>query len=103
MRVPERKLLAAMRRAERVVEDLQPAGLHRRAELIKQSRNEPRRRRLARRILQTRYGRLRRQRRAAVRTTTDRKLHQRIVPQAVEVTAGRSKESSVSSVMAAVA
>jgi hypothetical protein len=39
MRVPERKLLAAMRRAERVVnvEDLQFARLHARAELIKQS------------------------------------------------------------------
>jgi hypothetical protein len=45
MRVPERKLLAAMRRAERVinVEDRQPAGLHRDAELVKQSRSEPRR------------------------------------------------------------
>ena len=40
MRVPERKLLAAMRRAERVVdvEDRQLARLHGRAELIKQSR-----------------------------------------------------------------
>ena len=40
MRVPERKLLAAMRRAERVVdvEHLHLARLHRRAELIKQSR-----------------------------------------------------------------
>jgi hypothetical protein len=87
MRVPERKLLAAMRRAERVinVEDRQPAGLHRDAELVKQSRSEPRRLGLARRILQTRDGRLRRQRRTALRTAPDRKLHQRIVPQPVEV------------------
>src|SRR5258706_9023766 len=43
MRVPERKLLAAMRRTERVVdvEDLLLARLHGRAELIKQSRSEP--------------------------------------------------------------
>jgi hypothetical protein len=44
MRVPECKLLAAMRRAERVVDvkDLQLARLHCRAELIKQSRRQPR-------------------------------------------------------------
>ena len=87
MRVPERKLLAAMRRAERVVdvEDLQPARLHGRAELVEQSRSEPRRLDLARRILQTADRRLRGQRRAALRTAADRKLHQRIVPQPVEV------------------
>ena len=64
MRVPERKLLAAMRRAERVVdvEDLLLARLHGRAELVKQSRAEPRRLGLARRILQTADGRLRGQR-----------------------------------------
>jgi hypothetical protein len=45
MRVPERQLLAAMRRTEGIVdiEDLQPARLHRGAELIEQSRSEPRR------------------------------------------------------------
>ena len=43
MRVPECKLLASMRRAERVVdvENLQLARLHARAELIKQSRRQP--------------------------------------------------------------
>src|ERR1700704_6553105 len=45
MRVPERKLLAAMRHAERVVnvEDLQLVRLHARAELIKPNRKTPRR------------------------------------------------------------
>jgi hypothetical protein len=54
MRVPECKLLAAMRRAERVVdvENLQLARLHARAELIKQSRRQPRRLGLARCILE---------------------------------------------------
>jgi len=87
MRVPERKLLAAMRRAERVVnvEDLQLVRLHARAELIKQSRRQPRRLGLARRILQTRDGRLRRQRCPCFRTAADRDLHQRIMPQPVEV------------------
>jgi hypothetical protein len=44
MRVPECKLLVAMRRAERVVdvEHLQLARLHGRAELIKQSRRQAR-------------------------------------------------------------
>jgi hypothetical protein len=79
--------LAAMRRTERVVdvEDLKPARLHGRAELVEQSRGEPRRLGLARRILQTTDGRLRCQRCTAVRTAPDRKLHQRIVPQSVEV------------------
>jgi len=87
MRVPECKLLAAMRRAERVVdvENLQLARLHARAELIKQSRRQPRRLGLARCILQTRDGRLRRQRCPACRTAADCDLHQRIVPQPVEV------------------
>src|ERR1700681_2801784 len=84
--VPERKLLAAMRRAERVVnvENLLPAGLHGRAELIKESRSEPRRLGLARRILQTADGRLRGQRCPGLRTAADRNLHQRIVPQPIE-------------------
>ena len=87
MRVPERKLLTAMRRAERVVdiEDLLLARLHRRAGLIDQSGGEPRRLRLARRILQTTDRRLRGQRRAGCRTAADRDLHQRIMPQPVEV------------------
>jgi hypothetical protein len=53
MRVPERQLLAAMRRTERVVdvEDLHPARLHGRAELIEQSHAEPCCIGLARRIL----------------------------------------------------
>ena len=87
MRVPERELLAAMRRTERVVdvEDLQPARLHGRAELVEQSRAEPRRLGLARRILQTADGRLRGQRCPGLRTAADRNLHERIVPQPVEV------------------
>jgi len=87
MRVPERKLLAAMRCAERVVdvERLQLARLHGRAELIKQSRRQPPRLGLARRILQTRDGRLRRQRRPGFRTAANRDLQQRIMPQPVEV------------------
>ena len=87
MRVPERKLLTAMRRAERVVdvEDLLLARLHRRAGLVDQSGGEPRRLRLARRILQTADRRLRGQRRTGLRTAADRNLHQRIMPQPVEV------------------
>ena len=87
MRVPERKLLAAMRRTERVVdvERLHLARLHRRAELIKQRRRQPPRLGLARRILQARDGRLRRQRCPALRTAANRDLHQRIMPQPVEV------------------
>ena len=87
MRVPERKLLTAMRRAERVVdvEDLLLARLHRRSGLVNQSCGEPRRLRLARRILQTTDRRLRGQRRAGCRTAADRDLHQRIMPQPVEV------------------
>src|SRR6266540_4737551 len=87
MRVPERKLLTAMRRTERVVDvkDLLLARLHCRAGLIDESCGEPRRLGLARRILQTADGRLRGQRCAAVRTAADRELHQRIMPQPVEV------------------
>jgi hypothetical protein len=87
MRVPERELLGAMRRAEGIadIEDLQLARLHRRAELIEQSRGEPRRLGLARRILRTADGRLRGQRLTALRTAADRELHQRVVPQPVEV------------------
>jgi hypothetical protein len=87
MRVPERKLLAAMRRTERVVdvEDLNPAGLHRRAELIEHGLAEPSRVGLAWRILQPGDGRLRCQRRPGLRTPPDRDLHQRIVPQPVKV------------------
>jgi hypothetical protein len=60
MRVPERQLLAAVRRAERVVdvEDLHPVRLHGRAELIEESHSKPRRFGLARCVLQTRDGRL---------------------------------------------
>jgi hypothetical protein len=49
MRVPECKLLAAMRGTERVVdvENLKPARLDSRAELIQQSYREPRRLSLA--------------------------------------------------------
>src|SRR4051812_44780649 len=55
MGVPERKLLTAVRRTERVVDvqNLLLARLHGRAGLVDQSGGEPRRLRLARRILQT--------------------------------------------------
>lgn len=54
MRVPERKLLAAMRRTECVVdvEHLQLARLNRHAKLINQRRTKPRRLGFTRRILQ---------------------------------------------------
>jgi hypothetical protein len=74
MRVPECKLLAAMRGTERVVdvENLKPARLDGRAELIEQSYRKPRRLSLARRILQATDRRLRRQRCPRLRTATDR-------------------------------
>ena len=58
MRVPKRQLLAAVRRAERVVnvEDLHPPRLHGRAELIEERRTEPRRFGPARRVLQAGAG-----------------------------------------------
>ena len=82
MRVPERELLGAMRCAEGIVDikDLQLARLHRGAELIEQSRGEPRRLGLARRIFQTADGRLRGQRFTALWTAAHRALHQRVVP-----------------------
>ena len=49
------------------------------------ARRQPPCRGLARRILQTRDGRLRRQRRPGLRTAANRDLHQRIMPQPVEV------------------
>jgi hypothetical protein len=76
-----------MRNAECVVdvEDFLLAGPYCRAGLIDKSRGEPRRLRLARRILQTADRRLRGQWRAALRTAPDRDLHQRVMPQPVEV------------------
>ena len=87
MGIPERKLLTAMRCAECVVdvEDLLLAGPYRRAGLIDKSGGEPRRLDLARRILQTADRRLRGQGRAALRTAPNRDLHQRVMPQPVEV------------------
>ena len=87
MRIPERKLLTAMRRAERVVdaENRLLARLRRRAGLIDQRGGKPRCLCLARRILQTADRRLRGQRRTACRTAADRHLHQRIMPQPFEV------------------
>src|ERR1700733_9584791 len=87
MRVPERQLLAAMRRAERVVnvEYRLLARLHRRADLVDEGPAEPRRLSLARRILQAADRRLRGEGCTAVRTAPDRDLHQRIMAQAVEV------------------
>ena len=89
MGVPERKLLSAMRRAECVVdvEDLERTRPHGGAGLVNKSCTQPRRLGLARCILQTADGRLRGQRCAALRTAPDRKLHQRIMPQPIEVVA----------------
>jgi hypothetical protein len=83
----ERELLAAMRRAERVidVENLHLARLHGRTELVKQSRTQSRHLDLAWRILYATDGRLRGQRRTTVRTAPDRNFHQRIVAQPIEV------------------
>jgi len=87
MRVPECELLAAVRRTEGIidVEYRLPARLHCRTDLIKQGRAEPCCLRLARRILQAADGRLRGQRRIALRTAPDRDLHQRIMPQPIKV------------------
>src|ERR1700732_3434762 len=73
MCVPERKLLGAMGRTERIVdvEDLKPARLHGGAELVNESCTQPRRLGLAWRILKARDGRLRGQRFAALRTAAD--------------------------------
>jgi hypothetical protein len=60
-------------------------GFHGCAELIKENRSKPRCLGLARCILQATDGRLRGQRFPALRTAADRDLHQRIVPQPVEV------------------
>ena len=87
MRVPERQLLAAMRSAERVVdvENLHPARLHSRTELIEESHTEPCSVGLARRVLQAGDGRLRCQRRASLRTAADGDFHERIVAQPVVI------------------
>jgi hypothetical protein len=87
MGVPERKLLSAMRRAECIVdvEDLEHARPHGGAELVNEGRTQPRRLSLARCILQPADRRLRRQGRAALWTAPDRDLHQRVMPQPVEV------------------
>ena len=87
MRVPERKLLAAMGGTEGVVdvEDLKPARLHGGAKLVNESCTQPRRRGLARCILETADGRLRGQRFAALWTAPNRKFHQRIMAQPIEV------------------
>jgi hypothetical protein len=74
MCVPERKLLGAMGRTERIVdvEDLKPARLHGGAELVNESCTQPRRLGLAWRMLKARDGRLRGQRFAALRTAPNR-------------------------------
>src|SRR6516162_5304171 len=86
MGVPERKLLAAMRCAEGVidVEDLNLARPHGGAELVNESCTQPRRLGLARCILKAADGRLRGQRSAALWTAPNRKLHQRIMTQPIE-------------------
>ena len=87
MGVPECQLLAAMRGAERVVDiqDRLPARLHGGGELVEESRGEPCRFDLARRVFQAADGRLRGQCRTTLRTAADRKFHQRVVPQPVKV------------------
>src|SRR5262249_27731665 len=85
--VPERKLLATMRRAECVidVEDLYFLRLHGGAELIDQRPGQARSLNFARCILQPRNRRLRGKWLPCFWTTANRNLHQRIVPQSVEV------------------
>src|SRR5215475_6047950 len=87
MGVPERQLLAAMGHTEGVVdvEHLHPTRRYRGGELVDQCHREPSRIGLAWRILQPADGRLRAQRRAALRTAADRNLHHRIVPKIVVV------------------
>jgi hypothetical protein len=81
VRVPEGKLLPAMRRNEGIVdvEHLNFARRYRRAELIDHSHSGPRRVRFARRILHSRDGRLRCERIPGLRTAINCELHQRIV------------------------
>jgi hypothetical protein len=67
------------------VEDLKLARPHGDAELVNESCTQPRRLGLARRILKATDGRLRGQRPAALRTAPNRKLHQRIMTQPIEV------------------
>jgi len=87
MRVPERQLLAAMRRAEGVinVEDFRLPRPNGRAELIDKGSAQPCSFHLARRVLQTRDGRLRSERIRALGAPLDGDLHQRIVPEPIEV------------------
>jgi hypothetical protein len=89
MGVPEGELLAAVHRAERVVdvEDFLRPGRHAGAELVEQGAGEPRRLDFARRVLQTRDRRLRGERRSALGRPADGQLQQWIVPQPVEVVA----------------
>ena len=69
------------------VDDLLPARLHGHAELIDQRTAETCGFDLARRVLETAVGRLRRERRAGLGTPADGKLHQRVVSQPVVVVA----------------
>src|SRR5512145_1982374 len=73
VRIPERELLAAVRRTERIVDvdDLLPARLHGYAELIDQRAAETRSLDLARRVLEAAVGRLRRERRVGLGTPAD--------------------------------
>src|SRR4029453_18818818 len=89
MRVPERELLAAVSRAECVVdiEDLFRTGRHVRTALVDQDTGESCRIRLPRRILQTRDRRLRCERCSTLGRPPDGELQQRIVAQMVEVIA----------------
>jgi hypothetical protein len=86
MRVPERKLLATMGRAEGVidVEDLNVARPHAGVELVNESCTQPRRLGV-RCILKAAAGRLRSQRSPALRTAPNRNLHQGIMTQSIEV------------------
>src|SRR5262249_56401386 len=87
--IPEGKLLAAMRGAECIidVEDFSLPWLNRRAELIDKGSAQLGSFHFARCILQTRDGRLRSERIRALRAPLDAQLHQRIVPEPVEIVA----------------
>ena len=87
MGVPERKLLAATRRAEGVSMS-RISSLPGRTvvpKLVNESCTQPRRLGLARCVLKAADGRLRGQRPAGLRTAPNRKLHQRIVTQPIKV------------------
>ena len=89
MRVPERQLLAAVGRIERVVdiEDIAVRRRDRRGELIDERASQTGRIRLRRRVLEAADGRLRGEGRAGLRAAANGHLQRRIVAQRVVIDA----------------